>query len=299
MYDVIIIGAGTAGLTSAIYCLRAGKTVLVIEEKMYGGQIINTPTIENYPGLKRISGYEFALNLYEQAKDLGMKYVNEKVESIEKLKDKKKVITDKNEYESYAIVIATGVKNRELGLERERELIGKGISYCATCDGAFFKNKDVAVIGGGNTALEDALFLSGYCNKVYVIHRRDDFRGDEASENKLREKENVEIIFNSIVEYIIADELVKGIRILNRLNGDETEIPVSGIFIAVGQIPYNEVFKDIVELDEDGYIVAGEDCKTSEAGIFVAGDCRTKQIRQLATAAGDGAVAALAACSFI
>ncbi len=299
MYDVIIIGAGTAGLTSAIYCLRAGKSVLVIEEKMYGGQIINTPNIENYPGLKRISGYEFAVNLYEQAKDLGMKYVNEKVESIDKLSDKKKVITSKNEYESYAVVIATGVKNRELGLEREKELVGKGISYCATCDGAFFKNKDVAVVGGGNTALEDALFLSGYCNKVYIVHRRDDFRGDEASENKLKEKDNVEFILNSIVEGIVADELVKGIRVLNRLSGDEFEIPVSGIFIAVGQMPYNDAFKDIVELDEDGYVVAGEDCKTSEDGIFVAGDCRTKQIRQLATAAGDGAVAALAACSFI
>lgn len=299
--DIIVIGAGTAGLTCAIYGLRAGKRVLVFEEKMYGGQIVNTPSVENYPGYKNISGFEFANNLYEQAKTLGMEYRNERVIEIKcdetKGDDIKTVITENGEYDARAVVIATGAKNRMLGLEREEELTGKGVSYCATCDGAFFKGSDVAVVGGGNTALEDALFLSNYCSKVYVIHRRDEFRGDKSDVDKLGTKENVELVLNSTVEELLGEDKLEGIRVRNAADDKLTELKVAGVFIAVGQMPDNERFRSIVELDEKGYIVAGEDCRTGADGIFAAGDCRTKSVRQLVTAAGDGAVAGLGAAS--
>ncbi|MFQ9934460.1 MAG: thioredoxin-disulfide reductase [Lachnospiraceae bacterium] len=295
---IIIIGAGTAGLTSAIYALRAGKNVLVLEEKMYGGQIINTPDIENYPGFKNISGYEFATNLYNQAKELGMIYKNEKVLEIqEDSNGTKTVVTDKETYTAKAVIIASGAKNRPLGIDREQEFTGKGVSYCATCDGAFFRGRDVAVVGGGNTALEDSLFLSSYCNTVYVIHRRDEFRGDVREVEKLKAKDNVKLIMDSQVTDIIGEDMVSGIKVKNLKGGEEREIKVNGLFIAIGQMPDNERFKNLVDLDEKGYIIAGEDCRTSTAGIFAAGDCRTKNVRQLVTAAGDGAVAALAACS--
>ena len=294
MNDIIVIGAGTAGLTCAIYGLRAGKNVLVFEEKMYGGQIVNTPSIENYPGYKNISGFEFANNLYEQAKALGMEYRNEQVIEI-KNESIKLVVTEKGTYETKAVVIATGAKNRMLGLENESELMGKGISYCATCDGAFFKGREVAVVGGGNTALEDALFLSNYCSKVYIIHRRDEFRGDKADVDKLKIKENVEFILNSTVEELLGENRLEGIRVRNSADNKITEFNVAGVFIAIGQVPDNERFRNIVELDDKGYIVAGEDCRTGADGIFAAGDCRTKSVRQLVTAAGDGAVAGLGA----
>lgn len=298
MTDIIIIGAGTAGLTSTIYALRAGKNVLVLEEKMYGGQIINTPDIENYPGFKNISGYEFATNLYNQAKELGMIYKNEKVLEIqEDSNGTKTVVTDKETYTAKAVIIASGAKNRPLGIDREQEFTGKGVSYCATCDGAFFRGRDVAVVGGGNTALEDSLFLSSYCNTVYVIHRRDEFRGDVREVEKLKAKDNVKLIMDSQVTDIIGEDMVSGIKVKNLKGGEEREIKVNGLFIAIGQMPDNERFKNLVDLDEKGYIIAGEDCRTSTAGIFAAGDCRTKNVRQLVTAAGDGAVAALAACS--
>ena len=298
MTDIIIIGAGTAGLTSAIYALRAGKNVLVLEEKMYGGQIINTPDIENYPGFKNISGYEFATNLYNQAKELGMIYKNEKVLEIqEDSNGTKTVVTDKETYTAKAVIIASGAKNRPLGIDREQEFTGKGVSYCATCDGAFFRGRDVAVVGGGNTALEDSLFLSSYCNTVYVIHRRDEFRGDVREVEKLKAKDNVKLIMDSQVTDIIGEDMVSVIKVKNLKGGEEREIKVNGLFIAIGQMPDNERFKNLVDLDEKGYIIAGEDCRTSTAGIFAAGDCRTKNVRQLVTAAGDGAVAALAACS--
>lgn len=299
--DIIVIGAGTAGLTCAIYGLRAGKGVLVFEEKMYGGQIVNTPSVENYPGYKNISGFEFANNLYEQAKALGMEYRNERVIEIKcdgtKVDNIKTVITENGKYKARAVVIATGAKNRVLGLEREEELTGKGVSYCATCDGAFFKGSDVVVVGGGNTALEDALFLSNYCSKVYVIHRRDEFRGDKSDVDKLGTKENVELVLNSTVEELLGEDKLEGIRVRNAADDKLTELKVAGVFIAVGQMPDNERFRSIVELDEKGYIVAGEDCRTGADGIFAAGDCRTKSVRQLVTAAGDGAVAGLGAAS--
>lgn len=299
MYDIIVVGAGTAGLSAAIYGVRAGKKVLVLEEKSYGGQIINTPEVENYPGIKNISGFEFATNLYEQAKELGAEIAYERVKQILDGEDKKQVITGEKTYEAKSVIIATGAKNRPLGLEGEKEFIGAGISYCATCDGMFFRGKDVAVVGGGNTALEDTTFLSNYCNKVYLIHRRDEFRGDEHSVNRLKQKENVEFVMESRVTELAGEGRLDAITVEHIPTGELRNISVAGLFVAIGQMPDNEAFRELIDVDVAGYICATEDCKTKVPGVFTAGDCRTKTVRQLTTAAADGAVAALAACEYI
>ncbi len=299
MFDVIIVGAGPAGLSAGIYTVRSGKSALILEGKSYGGQIINTPDIENYPGIKNISGFEFATGLYEQATSLGAEVKYEQAVSIEDKGDIKIVNTEQGSYECKAVILATGAKNRPLGIEKEKEFVGYGISYCATCDGAFYRNKDVAVVGGGNTAIEDALFLTNYCNKVYVIHRRDTFRADPKDVEKLKSKDNVEFVMNSTVEKILGESSVEGIEIKDKNTKETKNINVSGIFVAVGQEPDNQMFSDLVELDESGYIIAKEDCMTNVKGIYTAGDCRTKSVRQLTTAAADGAVAALAACAII
>lgn len=295
MKDIIVIGAGTAGLTAAIYGVRAGKTVLILESYSYGGQIVNATEVENYPGIMNVSGFDFATRLYEQASALGAEISLEKVISVKDMGTEKLVITEENEYKCQSVIIATGAKNRPLGLEREKELVGKGVSYCATCDGAFFREKDVAVVGGGNTALEDALFLSGYCNKVYLIHRRDSFRGEEYLVDKLSQKENVEFLINSRVTDLKGDDRLEEITVENVATKEKINIKLEGLFIAIGQMPDNEAFKSVVELDDKGYIVSGEDCTTKTKGVYVAGDCRTKEIRQLATAAADGAVAGIKA----
>lgn len=299
MYDVIVIGAGTAGMTAGIYARRAGKTVLIIEEKNYGGQIINTPKVENYPGISKVSGFTFANNLYNQTRELGAEFKFEEVIKIQNNSGYKVVVTNKTKYQGKTVIIATGAKNRPLGVNNEDKLTGAGVSYCATCDGAFFRGKDVAVVGGGNTALEDALFLSDYCNLVYVVHRRNEFRGEKGLTDILKEKGNVKFIFDSIVKSIKGEQSVEGLEILNVKKNTLSEIKVQGAFIAIGQMPDNEKFSDMVELDGKGYIKADETCTTNTEGVFVAGDCRTKQVRQLTTAASDGAVAALAACSYI
>lgn len=299
MYDIVIIGAGTAGLSAAIYGVRAGKNVLVLEAAVYGGQIINTPEIENYPGIKHISGYEFATNLYEQAKELGAIVKFEKALSIKAKEDYKVVITDSGEYTAKTVILATGAKNRPLGLSKEEELIGRGISYCATCDGGFYRGKAVAVNGGGNTALEDAIFLTSYCSKVYVIHRRDSFRGEEKLLETLKTKDNVEFVLNSVITRLNGTEKLESITVENKETKETKEIEISGLFVAIGQMPENSIFSELISLDSKGYIVGTEDCKTSANGVFVAGDTRTKAIRQLATAASDGAIAALAACEYI
>lgn len=304
MYDIIIIGAGTAGLSAAIYGVRAGKKVLILEEKNYGGQIINSPEIENYPGIRKISGYEFAKNLFEQATELGAEYRQERVTGIKDNGEKKEVLSkaasgEEKNYDTRTVILATGVKRRMLGVEREEELIGAGVSYCATCDGMFFRGREVAVVGGGNTALEDAMFLSGYCKKVYVIHRRQEFRGEDKMVQNLKEKENVTFLLNSVVTKLQGDKMLEGILLKDVRTGKEQDLKVSGVFVAIGQIPDNEAFADLVETDETGYIQASEDCETKVPGIYTAGDCRTKAVRQLATAASDGAVAALAACEYM
>ena len=298
MYDIIIIGAGTAGLSAAIYGLRAGKKVLVLEQLSYGGQIVNTPEIENYPGIKNISGFDFATGLYEQATALGAEVRYEQVTGIADGAEKQ-VTTTEGTYSCKAIIIATGAKNRPLGLEREEELIGGGVSYCATCDGAFYKNRPVAVNGGGNTALEDALFLSNSCSKVYLIHRRDSFRGEAKQVEQLKAKENVEFVLNATVTALLGEDQVEGVEVTDKITGEKRTLQVDGLFIAIGQMPENAVFAPLIKLDEAGYVVAGEDCRTNVEGIYAAGDCRTKTVRQLTTAAADGAVAALAACAYI
>ena len=299
MHDIIIVGAGTAGLSAAIYGLRAGKSVLVLEQASYGGQIINTPEIENYPAIQKISGFEFATNLYNQAKNLGAEFAFEKVEGIEDKGQFKEVKTKDKSYEGKTVILATGAKNRSLGVEKEEELVGKGISYCATCDGMFYRGKVVAVNGGGNTAVEDATFLSDYVQKVYVIHRRDEFRADKAEVDRLTSKPNVELVLNSTVKRLESDSSGLTSIVVENKNGEERTLKVDGLFVAIGQAPDNQAFSELVELDGKGYISAGESTLTKTPGIFTAGDCRTKAIRQLATAASDGAVAGLAAVSYI
>lgn len=305
MKDVLIIGAGPAGLSAAIYVQRAGKSAMCLEALTVGGQIVNTPEIQNYPGIKKTSGFEFSMALFEQATELGAEIVYEKAVKIEESPSENgkpiyKVTTQSGkEFEARAVIIATGAKNRHLGIAREEELLGKGISYCATCDGAFFKGKDVAVNGGGNTALEDALFLSNYCNKVYIIHRRDQFRGEPKNLEALKDKENIEYVLDSTVEELKGDKALEAVVVKNKLTQEAKEIPVSGLFIAIGQEPDNNDFSSVAELDDKGYIISDESCTLSGNGIFVAGDCRTKKVRQLTTAASDGAVAALAACEYI
>ena len=299
MYDIVIVGAGTAGMSAAIYGVRSGKKVLLLEEKNYGGQIVNTPEVENYPGIIKTSGFEFATNLFNQAKSLGAEIKYEKALKIEDNGTLKTIVTNKNTYEAKTVIIATGAKNRQLRLENEKKLIGSGVSYCATCDGMFFRGRDVAVVGGGNTALEDAMFLSNYCNKVYIIHRRDKLRGEDKIAKAISEKDNIQLVWNSNVIKILGDNQVEGITVKNSVDGSEKNIKVSGLFIAVGQEPDNYDFQSVIKLDEKGYVIAGEDCRTETNGIFTAGDCRTKSVRQLTTAASDGAVAAIGACEYI
>lgn len=299
MYDIIIIGGGPAGLTAALYARRADKNVLVIEKETFGGQITFSPKVENIPGFLELSGNEFAEKLVEQVISQGADF-----ESCEVLRivdgDTKTVVTDSGDFEGKAVIIATGAKHRTLGLPNEEELIGEGISFCAVCDGAFYRNKTVAVVGGGNSALQEAILLSDLAKKVYVIQNLDFLTGEQKLQEQLRSKENTEIICGTVLEkYKSENGEITGIILKKQSDGTESEIAVDGVFLAVGLVPQNEYFKDVIELDSYGYAVSDETCKTKSKGIFTAGDCRTKRIRQVATAAADGAVAALAACDYV
>lgn len=298
MYDIIVIGAGTAGLTASIYARRASKSVLVIEAESYGGQIISTPHIQNYPVAPDISGFEFAEKIYNQSTELGTEFVFEKAVGIEIDGNCKTVKTESNSYSAKAVIIATGSENRKLGLENENYLIGRGVSYCATCDGAFYRKKTVAVVGGGNTAVEDALYLSDIAETVYLIHRRDSFRADQSETDKLKEKSNVKLLLNSNVTKLLSDKKLTGIEVTDT-SGQTSSISVDGLFVAIGRIPENSSFSSVIQLDSSGYAVAGENCRTSADGIFVAGDNRTKEVRQLVTATADGAVSATEAVKYI
>ena len=298
MYDVIIIGAGTAGLSSAIYVLRSGKSVLLLEKSYYGGQIINATDIENYPAIKKISGYDFATALYEQTISLGADIEYEKAISIENGAYEKTVFTEKNSYKCRSIIIATGLQKRRLNIENEERLTGKGVSYCAVCDGAFYKGKPVAVAGGGNTALADALLLSEYCSKVYIIHRRKEFKGDKILSEKLTKRENISYMLNCTITALNGSEKLESVSVISNDSKIPNDVEVSGLFVAIGQVPDNNAFSDIVELDEYGYIIS-RDCCTCAEGIFTAGDCRNKDIKQLATAVSDGAIAGIKACEYI
>lgn len=286
-YDIVIIGGGPAGLTAGIYAARAGKKTLVLEGKALGGQIVNAPDVQNFPGIPSISGVNLAMNMYKQVQEHGGEVKFERVMGI-----KDKIIhTDGGEYKAKAIILATGAENRKLGLYGEDKLVGKGVSYCATCDGNFYKGKTVAVVGGGNTALEDVIYLAELCEKVYLIHRREEFRGDEVSVAKVKELKNVELVLSANVREILGEEKVEGLEVELK-DGERKEIKVDGVFFAIGYEPQAGIFADSVELDEKGYIKTKDGVHTSAEGIYVAGDVRKKDLKQLVTAASDGAIAA-------
>ena len=298
MYDIIVIGAGPAGLVSALYARRAGKTVCVLEKGSFGGQITYSPKVENIPGFLSVSGNEFAEKLVEQVLEQGAE-----VECCEVLEirdgETKTVITDSGEFSARAVIVATGAKHRMLSLDGEEKFVGEGISFCAVCDGAFYEGKDVAVIGGGNSALQEALLLSETSRKVYVVQNLDFLTGEKKLAEQLENRENVEILLGAVVDRIVGEDTLKGIVIKKVADGREIELTVDGMFVAIGLIPQNEAFKNVISLDERGYADSGEDCTTKSEGIFVAGDCRRKEIRQVATAASDGAIAALAAIKYL
>jgi len=299
MYDIIIIGAGPAGLTAALYALRADKTVLVLEKGTFGGQITYSPQIENYPGFAKMSGNEFAEKLIDQVLAQGAEIEMETVTAIRDNGSTKTVVTEEGEHEAKTVIIATGVKHRQIGLPNENELVGEGISYCAVCDGAFFKGQTVAVLGGGNSALQEAVLLSEGCKKVYVIQNLDYFTGEARLVEKLKEKDNVEFIMGTVITELKGEQSLEALTLLRESDKSESELKVDGLFVAIGLIPNNKAFADIAGLDEWGYIDSDESCLTKTAGVFVAGDCRKKHIRQITTAAADGSIAALAACRYI
>ena len=291
MYDIIIVGCGPAGMTAALYAMRAGKKVLIFEANSYGGQILKASIVENYPGVETTTGFDLATKMYEQITKLGAEV---KFEMVKKITKDREVITDSGTYKAGAIILATGSENRRLNIPNEVEYIGRGVSYCASCDGHFFKGKDVAVVGGGNTALEDANYLASICNKVYLIHRSESFRGDDKLVDDVKADDNVEIILNSNVVGISGDEVLNKITIKDK-DENVRDIDISGLFVAVGQQPKNELFADVVELDEKGYIKAIDEVHTTCPFIYVAGDTRAKELRQLTTAVSDGSLAATVA----
>lgn len=297
MYDIVIIGAGPAGLTAAIYALREEKKVVILEKETIGGKITSSSKIENYPGFKSISGMDLANNLYEQVIDLGGEINIEEVLSIENGKVKK-VITDENTYETKSIIIASGSKYKTLNLDNEEDLIGNGISFCTVCDGSFYKNKDVCVVGGANSALNSALYLSKICNKVYLIVRGPKLKGDKKVIDDVLSANNIEVLYNTTVnEYVLdSDELV-AIEVNN--NESKKRLNVEGVFLAIGQSPEIEYLNNLVKVDENNYIVASENCMTNIDGIFVAGDVRKKDVRQLTTAVSDGTNAAINAINYL
>ena len=300
MHDIIVIGAGPAGMTAALYALRADKSVLLLEKENFGGQITYSPRLENYPSIIEISGSAFAEKMLDQVMTHGADIEMAQANEIKDMGSYKVVCTEYGDFEAKAVVIATGSKHRHLGLEGEQELIGSGISFCAVCDGAFYADKSVAVIGGGNTALQEAVMLSDICKKVTIIQNLSFMTGEKKLLSILEEKSNVEMIFDTVVTSLKSEngELC-GIGLKNIAIGESAELSIDGMFVAIGQAPENEAFKNITALDNYGYIVADENCLTDTEGVFVAGDCRTKKIRQVTTASADGAVAALAACRYI
>lgn len=299
MLDLIIIGAGTAGMTSALYALRSGKSVLILEKENVGGQIAFSPRVENFPSIMQISGSDFSNNLFEQVTELGAEFELEEVLKIEKENNIFKVTTDYNEYTSKAVVIATGAKHRHINVPGEEELIGNGVSYCAVCDGAFYKDEEVALIGDANTALQYSILLSNYCKKVYVLTLFDRFFGEYNLVETLKKKENVEIHHNLNLKQFIGKDKLEGLVFENTQTKEEFRLNVNAVFIAIGQVPDNKAFTNLVDLDKNGYVIADENLETKTPGLFVAGDCRVKKIRQLTTAVSDGATTAINAVSYI
>ena len=299
MTDIIIIGGGPAGLTAALYARRANKSVLVMEKAAFGGQITFSPRVENIPGFLSLTGNEFAEKLVEQVLEQGADIEPCEVLSVRDDGDYKTVVTDGGEFAAKTVIIATGARHRLLGVENEERYIGEGISFCAVCDGAFYAGKSVGVVGGGNSALQEALLLSDVASKVTVIQNLDFLTGEQKLQDQLAERSNVEVLLGTTVRGVYGAEAFAGVTLCEEKSGVQTDLPLDGLFVAIGLVPQNEPFASLVKLDERGYVDAGETCTTNVSGVFVAGDCRTKCIRQVATAAADGAIAALAACDYI
>ena len=297
MYDIIIIGAGPAGMTAALYGAQARKKVLVLEKEIYGGQILKADTVKNYPGFKEISGYEFANNLYNQLTDLNVEIKFEEVIEISTQDNIKVIKTKKGNYNAKSVIIATGAKNRKLNLNNEDKLIGKGVSYCTTCDGMFFKDKIVAVYGGGNSAIDGALYLSNICKKIYLIYRQKDFKNNNENTIRLKNTSNIECIFDTNIINLIGENKLESVILKD--SNKEYNLTIDGLFIEIGYIPVSEICKNIINTDSKGYIIASEDCTTNMEGIFAAGDIRIKNIRQLTTACSDGTIAAINACKYL
>lgn len=301
MHDLIIIGGGPAGLTAALYALRAGKSVMLLEKNAFGGQIAFSPKVENYPGNESMTGSDFADRLFSQVINLGVDFDIAMVTGIEDKGDHKQVYTEDGDiHQARSVIIAVGAKHRKLGVPGENELASRGICYCAVCDGDFYRGKKVAMVGGGNTALQEAIFLSDICAQVTIIQNLDDFTGEARLVHALRRRGNVDYIFGAQVASVHGNQDgLSHIKVRKTVSGEELELPLDGLFVAIGLEPENEPFSELVKLNEYGYIDADENCLTATPGVFVAGDCRSKHIRQLTTATADGTVAALAALRYL
>jgi thioredoxin reductase (NADPH) len=300
MYDIVIVGGGPAGLCAAVYARRANKSVLILEKDAFGGQIVFSPKVENYPGFESLSGSELADKLVGHALAQGADVEVETVTGVRDEGDVKLVETESGaSYEARAVILANGARHRHLGLPNEEKFIGEGISFCAVCDGAFYKDKTVALIGGGNSALQEAILLSEGCKKVYVIQNLDFLTGEVQLQEILAKRENVEIITGTVVAEIPDGDELDRVVIRRTSDGEERTLPIDGMFVAIGLVPENGAFSNVATLNEAGYYASGEDCTTASRGIFVAGDCRAKGVRQVSTATADGAVAAIAACRYI
>ncbi len=298
-YEIVIVGAGPAGMTAALYALRAGKKVLLFEGSAYGGQIIQSRRVENYPGTGEIGGIELAEAMMEQLRALDAEVVFSPVTEVVKEENGFSVVSGEGRCQASAVIFATGVTHRKLGVPGEAEFIGRGVSFCATCDGRFFRGRRVVVVGGGNTAVQDALVLSELCERVFLIHRREGFRAEERLMARLRERENIEVIPNTVVTSIEGGFRPERLELQNVKTGEKRLLEVAGVFEAVGTVPQNAAFAGLVSLDAEGYFETDADCRTEVPGLFAAGDCRRKSVRQLTTATADGTVAALSAIAFL
>ncbi len=298
MFDIIVIGGGPAGLTASIYALRAKKSVLLIEGSVIGGQISSSPRVDNFPGFKSISGADLGEKLFDQALALGLEVEFANVTSLTQENNINKVATDNGDFEAMSVIIATGAKHRKLNVENEDKFIGNGVGYCVVCDGDFYAGKDVAVVGGGNSALQGAIYLSNICKSVTILQNLDFLTGEQSLIEEVKTKKNVSIMLGVVVSQLIGENSLEEIEVTAN-NSVKSRMNIDGLFVSIGQIPQNDIFKDLVELDERGYIISTETCLTTNPSIFVAGDCRTKTIRQLTTAVADGSVASIAACGYV
>jgi len=297
MYDIAVIGAGPSGLTAAVYATRAGKKVLIIESTSIGGQIASSPKVENFPTYKSISGMELGDKLFEQATSLGAELELAEITNVKKTDKGFELVHDGGKFEAKSVIIATGAKHRKLGLSNEEDFVGNGVGYCVVCDGEFYRGKDVAIVGGGNTALQSAIYLSNICRRVIILQNLAFLTGEKTYVEQLKTKKNVLTVLNTVVTKLNGSDKLESVEINN--NGNRQILKLDGLFINIGQQPDTKAFKNVCDINEYGYIIADESCTTKTPGVFVAGDCRTKRIRQLTTAVGDGSIAAISACSYV